>query len=535
MNYCSLFGSRAVGEMRCVIDVTHVLFYHTQMHCFTGSPTIALNLQCISPTGYNLEPRLSGLDSLHITSLMASSGYLWIGTSIGVILIYKIPLLEGVPLVSGKPHLAMDGHREAVRVLLTVKTVATVSSMRVSQFMSDERARNIGFLERIPDGEYMETPLNTLPRIPENGELGLKQDSLGLGILPSEGPPSRSSTLPFNQHTDEENGTQAVTGIEEEAEVMAGTENTVVTTEEQPLTSEFANGPSDQEERNSQDSTEASQDLVEKDLLVNGLDEHPAVKETDSQVSEGESKPEDESKQENGMEPEGDDGKAEAEGDEEDGRKPEDESKPEGKEDGEGDESKAEAKSDGSEADVGVTVNNEDSQLQKPLVASSNLTAEVSLNAKISELQTDSIYSYPTELDTFRRLNTPDGTFRRLNTPDSAASVTTASSHEYDGIAMDESYEVGKAPSPYEDPATLEHTGPVSAPEFFSPVDSTMPSIPGRSTQPHEGAVYVLTAGRGLVNLRPGRRRSSVLFPSAGNASLTSVRNEGCMIAYEIF
>ena len=431
---------------------------------------------------------------------MASSGYLWIGTSIGVVLIYKIPLLEGVPLVSGKPHLAMDGHRESVRVLLTVKTMATVSSTRVSQFMSDEKARNISFLQRIPiaaDGEY----LDTLPRILEDEELPLRQGSFGFDVLPSEGPPGKSSTLPINPIISEENGIEAVTGIEEEAEVIAGKENIVVTTEEQLLTSEFPNGPSELEERHSEDSTEASLHLDEKDQLVNGLDEHPAVKEIDAQVSEDESKPEgDESK------PEGDESKLER-----------NDSKPE----------EGESKPEGDERKPGVEMNgnNEDLQQQKPQVTSSTLAAEVSLNAKKSELQEDSIYSYPTELDTFRRLNTPD----------SAASVNTVSSHEYDPALTDESYEVGKAPSPYEDPATLEHTGPISAPDFFSPVDSTMPSIPGRSTQPHEGAIYILTAGRGLVNLRPGRRRSSVLFPSASSTALTSVRNEGCMIAYEIF
>ena len=72
---------------------------------------------------------------------MAASGFLWIGTSAGLILIYRIPHLEGVPIVSGKPFLAMDGHKGAVRVLLPVTTKATISSSRVSQFLSDEQRR----------------------------------------------------------------------------------------------------------------------------------------------------------------------------------------------------------------------------------------------------------------------------------------------------------------------------------------------------------------------------------------------------------
>ena len=78
---------------------------------------------------------------VHVTALMASSGFLWIGTSVGLILIYHIPHLEGIPIVSGKPYLAMDGHKGSVRVLLPVKTMATISSSRVDQFLSDEQRR----------------------------------------------------------------------------------------------------------------------------------------------------------------------------------------------------------------------------------------------------------------------------------------------------------------------------------------------------------------------------------------------------------
>ena len=46
--------------------------------------------------------------------------------------------------------------------------------------------------------------------------------------------------------------------------------------------------------------------------------------------------------------------------------------------------------------------------------------------------------------------------------------------------------------------------------------------IPGRQSEPKEGAVFVLTAGRGLLNLRQGKR--AALKDNA----------EGCMIAYEI-
>ena len=115
----------------------------------------------------------------------------------------------------------------------------------------------------------------------------------------------------------------------------------------------------------------------------------------------------------------------------------------------------------------------------------------------------------------------------RVASPDSAVS---SSSHGYDTVHSGEA-------SPYEDPTTLEHGGPVSAgPVLFSPVasTSTVPTIPGRSTEPQEGAVFLLTAGRGLVNLRPGYR-TTVLFPTPGSSAVSSSDgDEGCMIAYEV-
>jgi hypothetical protein len=72
---------------------------------------------------------------------MAASGYLWIGTNIGAIMVYHIPHLESVPIVSGKPYLAMDGHVGAVRVLLTMETMETYESSRLGKFLADELFR----------------------------------------------------------------------------------------------------------------------------------------------------------------------------------------------------------------------------------------------------------------------------------------------------------------------------------------------------------------------------------------------------------
>ena len=125
-------------------------------------------------TAHHLETKIKISEFVHVTILMAASGLLWIGTSIGLILIYRIPHLEGIPIISGKPYLAMDAHKGAVRVLLSVMTKATISSSRVDQFLSDEQRRFSLFSQ--PDEEEE-----------GEGEEGSAGETLGKNVTLTEG------------------------------------------------------------------------------------------------------------------------------------------------------------------------------------------------------------------------------------------------------------------------------------------------------------------------------------------------------------
>ena len=93
--------------------------------------------------GTKLEDRVDMVEKLKVTALVSSHGFLWIGTSVGLILLYRIPSLGGIPLISGKPYLAMDGHLESVRMILAIKTSSSLHSTRHNQFVSDEVSRNL--------------------------------------------------------------------------------------------------------------------------------------------------------------------------------------------------------------------------------------------------------------------------------------------------------------------------------------------------------------------------------------------------------
>ena len=106
---------------------------------------LSYDIYYFSSQGANIKDKFSSLQtSLHISSLLVSSGYLWVGTSLGAVLVYRIPYLHGLPMTTGKPFLAGDGHTDAVRVLMEVHTTLDIPSSRFDQFVSDEKIRKIG-------------------------------------------------------------------------------------------------------------------------------------------------------------------------------------------------------------------------------------------------------------------------------------------------------------------------------------------------------------------------------------------------------
>ena len=89
--------------MKILIHTPPIMHVHTRTPSVTHTPHTP-------HTEHQLQEKFSNMDRLHVTALMASMGYLWIGTSIGAILIYQIPHLEGIPLISGKNDFLMCMH-----------------------------------------------------------------------------------------------------------------------------------------------------------------------------------------------------------------------------------------------------------------------------------------------------------------------------------------------------------------------------------------------------------------------------------------
>ena len=366
---------------------------------------------------------------------------MWIGTSVGAILVYRIPHLGGVPLVSGKPCLAMDSMKAAVRVLLEVKSLATVSSSRVSQFISDEEARNIQQNGGEAVGEIFNSMEDTLQRmLLAEGQQCLDnrhRRSSGLSVPESDDIyPQSPSPLPAPCFEDSVRPGDVASAVEGE--------------------------------------------VWQLDRTPTGAPEEEAPKQIAGE----------EERQEEG-----------------------------------------EAVSDNLLVDETSASDNLVDTVEKEKVALTD-TYEV-VEVEVSGEHVDSI-----ELKTSESLeittnvpqlqdNLPEpesGTFNGVASPDI---------HLYDEVERIEGNDVGA--QSYEIPPTLDQrASSISTPELFSPLASTTPTIPGRSVQSPEGAIFVLAAGRGIVNLRPVKR-TTVLFPSArSNSVVSSAGDEGCMIAYEI-
>ena len=61
------------------------------------------------------------MDKLYVTTMAAADGLLWVGTSVGIILVFSLPRLEGIPLASGQPCVSFHAFRGRVRCLFPLK------------------------------------------------------------------------------------------------------------------------------------------------------------------------------------------------------------------------------------------------------------------------------------------------------------------------------------------------------------------------------------------------------------------------------
>ncbi|XP_058574893.1 rho guanine nucleotide exchange factor 10-like protein isoform X7 [Neofelis nebulosa] len=97
---------------------------------------------------------LPGQKHLCVTSLLICQGLLWVGTDQGVIVLLPVPRLEGIPKITGKGMVSLNGHCGPVAFLAVATSVLAPDILRSDQ----EEAEGPRAEEDKPDGQAHEPP-----------------------------------------------------------------------------------------------------------------------------------------------------------------------------------------------------------------------------------------------------------------------------------------------------------------------------------------------------------------------------------------
>ncbi|XP_069335515.1 rho guanine nucleotide exchange factor 10-like protein isoform X5 [Eulemur rufifrons] len=95
---------------------------------------------------------LPGQKHLCVTSLLICQGLLWVGTDQGVIVLLPVPRLEGIPKITGKGMVSLNGHCGPVAFLAVATSILAPDILRSDQ----EEAEGPRAEEDKPDGQTHE-------------------------------------------------------------------------------------------------------------------------------------------------------------------------------------------------------------------------------------------------------------------------------------------------------------------------------------------------------------------------------------------
>ncbi|XP_006883661.1 PREDICTED: rho guanine nucleotide exchange factor 10-like protein [Elephantulus edwardii] len=95
---------------------------------------------------------LPGQKHLCVTSLLICQGLLWVGTDQGVIVLLPVPRLEGIPKITGKGMVSLNGHCGPVAFLAVATSILAPDILRSDQ----EEAEGSRAKDDKPDGQPQE-------------------------------------------------------------------------------------------------------------------------------------------------------------------------------------------------------------------------------------------------------------------------------------------------------------------------------------------------------------------------------------------
>lgn len=114
----NLLAHCGIGLWVSLVDSSIIKLFHTETFKHLQDINVASNVKRV----------LNEDVPITVTSILATRGLLWIGTSVGIIVTLTLPRLQGVPLVSGCLNVSLHRHLGPVTILLSLTPGATPQS-----------------------------------------------------------------------------------------------------------------------------------------------------------------------------------------------------------------------------------------------------------------------------------------------------------------------------------------------------------------------------------------------------------------------
>lgn len=108
---------------------------------------------------------LPGQKNPQVTTLLICQGLLWVGTHLGIIIALPVPKLEGIPKITGKGMVSLNGHCGPVQFLTVACSTMAPEALRTEQGSSEDVRQSEGAAEAkdTPDGQSQDTSSDHLP------------------------------------------------------------------------------------------------------------------------------------------------------------------------------------------------------------------------------------------------------------------------------------------------------------------------------------------------------------------------------------
>ncbi|KAM3922566.1 rho guanine nucleotide exchange factor 10-like protein isoform 1-T2 [Leptodactylus fuscus] len=108
---------------------------------------------------------LPGQKNPQVTSLLICQGLLWVGTHLGILITLPVPKLEGIPKITGKGMVSLNGHCGPVQFLTVACSTMAPEALRTEQGSSEDVRDSEGAAEAkdTSDGHSQEPSSDNLP------------------------------------------------------------------------------------------------------------------------------------------------------------------------------------------------------------------------------------------------------------------------------------------------------------------------------------------------------------------------------------